>query len=54
VWLAWVSWLLGLVAATFFLSFASLIVTPLWVLFVSILLASRNPALTGSSADSAA
>ena len=54
VWLAWVSWLLGLVAATFFLSFASLIVTPLWVLFVSILLACRNPDLTGARADSAA
>jgi hypothetical protein len=53
VWLAWVSWLLGLLGATFVLSFASLAATPLWVLYVGILLASRNPALASPSADSA-
>jgi hypothetical protein len=51
VWLAWVSWLLGLLAATFELSFFALIVTPLWVLYVGILLASRNPALSVPSMD---
>jgi hypothetical protein len=45
VWLAWPSWLLGLLGATFFLSFVALVVTPLWVLYVSILLAARNPTL---------
>jgi hypothetical protein len=53
VWLAWVSWLLGVLAASFVLSFFALLATPLWVLFVSIFLASRNPALgvSGSNAD---
>jgi hypothetical protein len=50
VWLAWVSWLLGLLGASFVLSFAALIVTPLWVLYVGILLASRNPALGAEGA----
>ena len=45
VWLAWVSWLLGVLAASFVLTFFALIATALWVLFVSISLASRNPAL---------
>jgi hypothetical protein len=51
VWLAWVSWLLGLLAASFVLTFIALVVTVLWVLYVSILLATRNPSLTslGSS-----
>jgi hypothetical protein len=49
VWLAWVSWLLGLLGATFLLSFVALIVTPLWVLYVAILLASRNPTLSVSN-----
>ncbi len=45
VWLAWVSWLLGLLAATFVLAFVALVATALWVLYVSILLATRNPSL---------
>jgi hypothetical protein len=45
VWLAWVSWLLGVLAATFVLSFIALAATVLWVLYVSILLATRNPSL---------
>jgi hypothetical protein len=53
VWLAWVSWLLGLLAATFFLSVVALFVTPLWVLLLGILLASRNPPIGVSSRDSA-
>lgn len=52
-WLAWVSWLLGLLGATYVLAIGSLLVTPLWVLYVSILLASRNPALTVSDGNSA-
>ena len=51
VWQAWVSWLLGLLAASFVLTFIALVVTVLRVLYVSILLATRNPSLTslGSS-----
>jgi hypothetical protein len=45
VWLAWVSWLLGVVAASFVLTFIALVATVLWVLYVSILLATRNPSL---------
>ena len=45
VWLAWVSWLLGLAAASFVLTFFALVATVLWVLYVSILLATRNPSL---------
>ena len=52
VWLAWVSWLLGVLAASFVLTFFALIATALWVLFVSISLASRNPALGVSGVDS--
>jgi hypothetical protein len=44
-WLAWVSWLLGLLAASFVLTFFALVATVLWVLYVSILLATRNPSL---------
>ncbi len=51
VWLAWVSWLLGVLAASFLLSFFALLATPFWVLFVSIFLASRNPALGASGTD---
>ena len=42
VWLAWVSWLLGVLAASFVLTFFALIATALWVLFGSISLASRQ------------
>jgi hypothetical protein len=51
VWLAWVSWLLGVLAASFILAFFALIATVLWVLYVSILLASRNPSLEGSGTE---
>jgi hypothetical protein len=54
VWLAWASWLLGLLGATFFLSFVALVLTPLWVLYVSILLATRNPTLNPASGPSGA
>jgi hypothetical protein len=52
VWLAWVSWLLGVLAASFVFTFIALVATVLWVLYVSILLASRNPALSASSTES--
>jgi hypothetical protein len=42
-WLAWVSWLLAVLAATFFLSFVSFLVTPVWVIVVSIRMAMQNP-----------
>jgi hypothetical protein len=42
-WLAWVSWLLTVLSATFFLSFVALFVTPIWVIVVSIRMAIRNP-----------
>jgi hypothetical protein len=51
VWVAWISWLLGLLAASFVLTFLALVATVLWVLFVSILLASRNPALGAPSEE---
>jgi hypothetical protein len=44
-WLAWVSWLLGIMAASYLLTFFALIATVVWVLYVSILLATRNPNL---------
>jgi hypothetical protein len=44
-WLAWVSWIFGILAASVFLSFIALIGTILWLLVVSILMASRNPSL---------
>lgn len=44
-WLAWVSWLLGLLCATFFLAFIAFLATALWVLYVSLTLASRNEPL---------
>jgi hypothetical protein len=50
-WLAWVSWLLGVLAASFVLTFIALVATALWVLFVSIYLASRNPVLGVSGTD---
>jgi hypothetical protein len=50
--LAWVSWLLGLLAATFILAFISLVATALWVLYVSILLARRNPSLNHADPSS--
>jgi hypothetical protein len=51
VWLAWVSWLLGVLAASFILAFIALVATALWVLYVSILLASRNPSLGVAGTD---
>jgi len=54
VWLAghrgcWACW-----APPFFLSFVALVLTPLWVLYVSILLATRNPTLNPASGPSGA
>jgi hypothetical protein len=46
------SWLLGVLAASFVLTFFALVATALWVLFVSISLASRNPPLGVPGADS--
>jgi hypothetical protein len=51
-WLAWVSWLLGVLAGSFLLAFFALAATVLWVLFVSIFLASRNPSLDVSGTES--
>jgi hypothetical protein len=52
VWLAWVSWLFGLLAASFILTFFALVGTVLWALFVSIFLASRNPSLDVAGTES--
>jgi hypothetical protein len=51
VWLAWVSWVLGVAAASFLFTFFALVATVLWVLYVSILLASRNPAFGASATE---
>jgi cytochrome c oxidase subunit IV len=45
VWLAWVSWVLGLASASFVLGFIGLFAMAPWALIVSILMASRNPSL---------
>ncbi|HEV7192270.1 MAG TPA: hypothetical protein VGN35_03615 [Jatrophihabitantaceae bacterium] len=47
-WLAWVSWILGLVSASFVLAFFGLVAMALWALIVSIMLASRNPNIENS------
>jgi len=46
-WLAWVSWVLALVAASFFLGWIALLGAGLWVIVVAIMLAVRNPAPEG-------
>jgi hypothetical protein len=43
-WIAWVSWVLALAAASFFLGFIALLASGLWMVLVSVLLAVRNPA----------
>jgi hypothetical protein len=43
-WLAWVSWVFALLAATIFLGFIPLIGVALWVIFVGIFLTVRPPA----------
>jgi hypothetical protein len=43
-WMAWVSWVFALLAATIFLGFIPLIGTGLWVIFVGIYLTARPPA----------
>ena len=48
VWLAWVSWVLGLVSASFVLGFFGLVAMAPWALSVSIMLASRNPSIENS------
>ena len=45
VWLAWISWILGLVSASFVLAFFGLLGMALWALVVSIIFAVRNPSL---------
>ena len=42
-WLAWVSWLFALAAATVFLGFIALLGTTLWVIVVGIILTARHP-----------
>lgn len=44
-WLAWGSWLMALLAVTFFLSFVPFIGVAVWVLVVSVRMAARNPSL---------
>ena len=44
-WLAWASWLLGLLAASYFLGWFALMGMAPWAVIVSIILASRNPSL---------
>lgn len=44
-WLAWASWVLGLLAASFFLGFFALMAMAPWAVIISIILASRNPSL---------
>ena len=46
-WLAWVSWVLAVVAASFFLGWIALLGAGLWVIVVAIMLAVRNPAPEG-------
>jgi hypothetical protein len=46
-WLAWASWVLALVAASFFLGFIAFFASGLWVIVVAITLAMRNPAPEG-------
>ena len=43
-WLAWVSWVFALLAATFVLGFIALIGSALWIIAVSVYLVARPPA----------
>lgn len=43
-WLAWVSWLFAVLAASYFLGFVALLGTVLWSLVIAILLMTRRPA----------
>ena len=49
VWLAWASLLFGVLAATEFLAFIPFLGTTLWVLYVSIIMATRNPSLSDTT-----
>lgn len=42
-WLAWVSWVFALTAASVFLGFVALLGTALWVIVVGIILTTRQP-----------
>jgi hypothetical protein len=42
-WVAWVAGLMAVLGVTFFLSFIPFLLTPIWVLVVSIRMATRNP-----------
>ena len=52
-WLAWVSFALGLVSISFFLGFIGLLAMPLWVLIVSVILASERTELDLTDAGAA-
>jgi MFS family permease len=52
-WLAWVSWIMSVLAATWVLSFIPLIGTGIWVLIASIRMAVRNPTLAPESGSEA-
>lgn len=45
IWLAWASWVLGVLAASFFLGFFALVGMAVWAVVISIIMASRNPSL---------
>lgn len=45
VWLGWLAIVVAVAAASLFLAFVPLLVTPVWVLVVSIVMAVRNPRL---------
>ena len=45
LWLGWVSWIFALAAGSLVFAFVAFLGTALWVLFVSIYLAVRNPSL---------
>jgi len=45
MWLAWVSWLFGLLGASFFLGFFALVGMAIWAVVISIIMATRNPSL---------
>jgi MFS family permease len=51
MWLAWVSWLMAVLAASWVLSFVPLIGMGVWVLIASIRMAVRNPSIAPESSS---
>jgi hypothetical protein len=46
VWLGWLAIVVAIAGGSLFLAFVPLLVTPVWVLVVSIVMAVRNPRLS--------